>query len=204
MQLNTDLTGLFGVTLAVIAVFVRVPKIKALPLPKLTGLLAVTLIVLSVPLWGLSLSGFVRGITGDLSVPTLVLLVLALLHSLTGRVAVDARNRHSMLGAVAVAAVLFYPLALGLGVFDPYRLGYGNLWFMAALCGFAIWSSLRHATFLAVCIALAVGAWSAGWYESPNLWDYLLDPWLAIYALVVQAKYWWKRGRGGSNVQFKP
>ena len=66
---------------------------------------------------------------------------------------------------------------------------------MAALLGLAIWSILRYSTFFALCIALAVAAWSAGWYESPNLWDYLLDPWLAIYAMVVQGKYWWAQRR---------
>lgn len=195
MQLNTDLTGLFGITLAVVVLLVRVPKVQAMPLSKRAAVLAVALIVLSVPLWGLSLSGFVRGITGDLSISSVVLLVLALTRSLSGRELVQGVNRHAMLRAVAIAAVLFYPLALGLGAFDPYRLGYGNLWFMAALLGFAIWSSLRYSTFLAVCIALAVGAWSAGWYESPNLWDYLLDPWLAIYALAAGVKHWWNSGR---------
>lgn len=195
MQLNTDLTGLFGVTLAVIALFVRVPKVQTMPLRKRVAVLGATFIVLSVPLWGLSLAGFVRGITGDLSISSVVLLALALIRSLSGRELVQSANRHSMLGAVAIVAVPFYPLALGLGAFDPYRLGYGNLWFMAALLGFSIWSSLRYSTFLAVCVALAVVAWSAGWYESPNLWDYLLDPWLAIYALVVWVKHWWSSGR---------
>jgi len=32
-------------------------------------------------------------------------------------------------------------------------------------------------------IALAVLAWSTEWYESRNLWDYLLDPMLFIYAI---------------------
>jgi hypothetical protein len=195
MQLNTDLTGLFGVTLAIVTLLVRVPKLNALPLSKRASILGAAFILLSVPLWGLSGAGFVRGITGDLSIPALVLLALALLRALSGREPVEVANRHRMLGAIIIAAVLFYPLALGLSAFDPYRLGYGNLWFLAALLGFAIWSSLRYSTLLAVCIALAVAAWSAGWYESPNLWDYLLDPWLAIYALVAQAKHWWSSGR---------
>lgn len=195
MQLNTDLTGLFGVTLAVVTLLARVPKIKALPLSKRAAVLGAALVLLSVPLWGLSGAGFVRGITGDLSIPAVLLLVLALLRSLSGREPLEAANRHRMLGAVAIAAVLFYPLALGFSAFDPYRLGYGNLWFMAVLLGFAIWSGLRYSTFLAVCIALAVAAWSAGWYESPNLWDYLLDPWLAIYALAALVKHRWRSGR---------
>ena len=39
-------------------------------------------------------------------------------------------------------------------------------------------------------MALAVLAYAVGWYESNNLWDYLVDPLVAIYslsALVVRA-----------------
>jgi hypothetical protein len=193
MQLDTDLTGLSGITLAIIALLVRIPRVQALPLIRRTGVLVAAIIVISIPLWGVSLAGFVRGMTGDLSIATLVLLVLALVRSFSNRVPVADQNRHAMLQVILVAAVLFYPLVLGLGMFDPYRLGYGNLWFMLALLGLAVWSSLRHSTLLALCIALAVAAWGVGWYESPNLWDYLLDPWLAAYAFAVLAKIWLAR-----------
>ena len=196
MQLNTDLTGLFGVTLAIVTLLVRLPRAKALPLRRKAGLLGAAIIVLSIPLWGVSLAGFVRGITGDLSISTLLILTVALVRSLSGYLLAEESNRHAMLKAIAIIAILFYPLALGISMFDPYRLGYGNLWFMAALLGLAVWSSLRYSAFFAICIALAVAAWSIGWYESPNLWDYLLDPWLAIYAFAVQAKYLAGRWRG--------
>lgn len=199
MQLNTDLTGLFGVTLAIVALLVRLPHVEALPLRRKAGLLGAAIVVLSIPVWGVSLAGFVRGITGDLSVSTLLILALALVRSISGFVLVEESNRHSMLKAVAIAAVLFYPLVLGISMFDPYRLGYGSLWLMVALLGLAVWSSLRYSTFLALCIALAVAAWSGNWYESPNLWDYLLDPWLAIYAIAVRGRYWLTRWRGRAH-----
>ena len=195
MQINTDLTGLLGVTLAILTLLVRVPRVQVLPPLQRAAVLVAAMVLVSIPLWGLSLAGFVRGITGDLSIATLVVLALALLRTLSGCALVEEANRLLMLRAIAIAAVLFYPLALGFSAFDPYRLGYGNLWFMAGLLGLAIWSVLRYSTFFALCIALAVAAWSAGWYESPNLWDYLLDPWLAIYAIVVQGKYWWAQRR---------
>ena len=195
MQINTDMTGLFGITLAIFALLVRVPRVRAFPPLQRAGVLGAAIILVSIPLWGLSLAGFVRGITGDLSIATLVLLALALLRTLSGCALIEEANRLLMLRAIAIAAVLFYPFALGFSTFDPYRLGYGNLWFMAGLLGLAVWSGLRYSTFLALCIALAVAAWSADWYESPNLWDYLLDPWLAIYAIVVQGKYWWAQRR---------
>ncbi len=193
---NTDLTGLFGATLLLFALIVRMPWLRAFSVPRRAALLAASVIVISIPLWGLSLAGFARGITGDLSIASLLLLMLALVRSLSGCVLVEQVNRRLMLRAVAITAVVFYPFALGLSTLDPYRLGYGNLWFMVLLLGLAVWSSLRYSTFLALCIALAVAAWSAGWYESPNLWDYLLDPWLAVYACVVEGKYWWaQRGK---------
>ncbi|WP_283742829.1 hypothetical protein [Sideroxydans sp. CL21] len=199
MQLDTDLTGLFGITLAIVTLLVRLPYVKALPLPRRAGLLVAAIVIVSIPLWGVSAAGFVRGMTGDLSISTLVLLALASARSFSGKVLFGDQDRHAMLTTILIAAVLFYPLALGLGMFDPYRLGYGNLWFMAALLGLAVWAGLRYSTLLALCIALAVAAWSAGWYESPNLWDYLLDPWLAIYALVVQLKTGLSRWRGNKH-----
>jgi hypothetical protein len=199
MQLDTDLTGLFGVTLAVVTLLVHVPSLRALPLPKRGGWLAAMVIVLSIPLWGVSAAGFVRGIAGDLSIATLVLLGLALVRSLTGRALVEEQNRNAMLRAILIAGLLFYPLALGLGMFDPYRLGYGNLWFVLVLFGLAVWSSLSYSTLFALCIASAVAAWSVGWHESANLWDYLLDPWLAIYALAVETKLLFVRWKGKAH-----
>jgi hypothetical protein len=195
MQINTDLAGLLGITLSIITLLVRAPRVRTFPLRQRASVLMGIIVLVSIPLSGLSLAGFVRSITGDLSISTLLLLALALARSLSAKALVEDVDRLLMLRVIAIAAIAFYPFALGFSTFDPYRLGYGNLWFMAFLLGFAIWSVLRYSQFLALCIALAVAAWSAGWYESPNLWDYLLDPWLAIYAIVAQGKYWWAQRR---------
>ena len=135
MHLNTDLTGLFGITLAIFALLVRVPRVQAFPVRQRAAVLAAAIVLVTIPLWGLSLSGFVRGITGDLSITTLALLALALMRSLSGYVLVGDANRLRMLRAIAIAAVVFYPLALGFTEFDPYRLGYGNLWFIVLSVG---------------------------------------------------------------------
>jgi hypothetical protein len=195
MQINTDLTGLLGILLAILALLVRVPRVRAFPPRQRAAVLAAAIVLASIPLWGLSLSGFVRGITGDLSIATLLVLALAMARTLSGCELIEEENRLRILRAIAIAAVVLYPFALGFTLFDTYRLGYGNLWFMLALLGFTVWSVLRYSMLLALVIALAVAAWSVGWYESPNLWDYLFDPWLAIYAIVVQGKYWWTSRR---------
>lgn len=199
MHWDTDVTGLAGITLAVFTLLLRLRRVQALPPLQRAGGMLGALIVLSVPLWGLSLAGLLRGFTGDLSMMTLLFLLLVLVQTLAGKPLVQEDNRHQALKAIAIAGALFYPFALGFSPFDPYRLGYGSLWLMLPLLGFAAWAALRHSILLALGIALAVAAWSIGWYESPNLWDYLLDPWLVIYAIATQAKRWWKQRREMSH-----
>jgi hypothetical protein len=74
-------------------------------------------------------------------------------------------------------------MALGVGAYDPYQLGYDNWPFVVVLLLFALATWLRGYTMITLCIALAMLAWAIGWYESDNLWDYLIDPFAAIYAL---------------------
>jgi hypothetical protein len=198
------MSGLAGIALAILALLLRQRRVQALPRPQRAAALLAALLVLLVPVAGLSLAGLLRGFTGDLSMFTLLFLLLAIGRTVSGCALVLDENRARAVQAIAVAALLFYPLVLGLGPFDPYRLGYGSLWLMLPLLGFAAWAALRHSILLALGIALAVAAWSIGWYESPNLWDYLLDPWLGIYAVAAQLKYWWRQKRGAHHVQSEP
>ena len=75
-------------------------------------------------------------------------------------------------------------MALGAGAYDPYRLGYGDPRFVAALLLFALFAWFGKFMLISLCIAFATFAWAAGWYESGNLWDYLLDPFVSTYAPV--------------------
>jgi hypothetical protein len=153
--------------------------VSGLPAKQKTGLLVALLVATAIPFGGLSALEFVRGVSGDLSVTTLVLLAL----SLYGNVLSSDRKKFGLLTLIILAVLLLYPVALGLGMFDTYRLGFGNLWLIAGLLLLALGAWLQQFTLVAMSISLAVLAWSAGWYESNNLWDYLLDPWVSIYAL---------------------
>lgn len=105
--------------------------------------------------------------------------------------------RRILLILIALTALVFYPMALGWGSFDPYRSGYGDPWFMSGLLVVALAATFWCAQEIALVIALAVLAWSAGWYESTNLWDYLLDPLLSIYAVTVLVRQAVQRLRAG-------
>jgi hypothetical protein len=75
-------------------------------------------------------------------------------------------------------------LALGLGMLDPYTWGYGSISLLIATIFFAIVCGLAGWTKGVWILSFAIIAWVVHWHESANLWDYLLDPFLAIWTLL--------------------
>jgi hypothetical protein len=125
----------------------------------------------------LPLVAYVRAVTGDLSVVlTLLFWSSVLLPSRPAPIGFKS--------AIVLVSLIFYPLALGLGMIDPYAWGYSSLGLfigvlvLALVCGLAGWTKGVWI------IALAVLAWAGHWHESTNLWDYVLDPLLAIWAVI--------------------
>lgn len=125
----------------------------------------------------LPLVAYIRGFTGDLSVVLTLLLWSSLLPA-------KKPTPIAFKFAVAIIAIGFYPFALGLGMIDPYAWGYGSLAFLIAVLFFALVCGLANWSKGVWIIALAIIAWAGHWHESANLWDYLLDPFLAIWAIV--------------------
>lgn len=178
-----DITGLASSAVAITAMVVMLPGVARLQRVLFVLLVCAIAIVVLIPFGGLSLAAYVRGWIGDLSITSLVLLTLTILRPLLGWVSSDAKAKTTLFILIALAALGLYPMALGIGFFDPYRLGYGNPWFMGGLLLLALAACFRRLPVIPLAIALAVLAWGIGWYESNNLWDYLLDPLLAIYAI---------------------
>ena len=202
----TDITGLAGVTLSIVAIGLRTPFLVRLQTRlKIVAGMAVAIAAV-VPVGGLSAAEFVRGFSGDLSITTLLLLLLFLVMSRPqsgSRANMGAEtmlyrraNFHpsrppakgKLLILIIIVAFALYPFALGLSAFDPYRLGFGNLWFLAGLLAVTLLAWFLQYTLVVLSMTLAVLAWSVGWYESNNLWNYLIDPWVAVYALLVLVK----------------
>ena len=179
----TDLTGLAGAAAAIAAVLLRLPWIARLRRAHPGPLALAAFVAALVPLGALPAAGYVRGIVGDLSVTSVLLLLRGLLRPVFGWAAIDARSRLALQILVAAGGVVLYPLALGYGSFDPYRLGYANPWFLGGLLALVVAAHLRRLTLVAWCLALAVLAWAVGAYESRNLWDYLVDPLVAAWGL---------------------
>jgi len=179
----TDLTGLASVASAGAAAVLLLPGVARLSRLRLAVLQGTVFALMLIPFGELPLAAYLRGATGDLSITTLVLIWCTLLRPGFVCGDNDANNRRALLTLVALVALPLYPLSLGLTAFDPYHLGYGDPQFVAVLllAALAAWIWKHH--LIASCISLATLAWATGWYESGNLWDYLLDPFLSIYAL---------------------
>ncbi len=213
----TDFTGLASMASAASAFLLLLPGIvgpsttlrTGLSRPRLAMLLGAVFVLMLIPFGGMPLAAYVRGVTGDLSITTLVLLWCALPKNFWPDTrlkpwfgATDARSRQALLILIALAALALYPMALGVGAFDPYRLGYGDPLFVASLLLLTLAAWFWKFFLIALCIAFATFAWAVGWYESSNLWDYLLDPFVAIYALAaimtraLRAQFQRHRSRG--------
>jgi len=184
----TDLTGLGSTAIAVVAMLMQIPATAHIPKVRLVVFLGAVFVLSLLPFGEMPITAYIRGVTGDLSITTLVLLlnvpVTKILSQLFPRVGTTAPKARALLMLVAFTSAAFYPLALGIGMFDPYRMGYGDPFFITALLLIILFAWFKKSTLIVLCIVLSTLTWSLNWYESSNLWDYLLDPFLAIYALV--------------------
>ena len=147
----------------------------------------------------LPLAAYVRGAIGDLSVVTTLLLWSALLPN-------NKSAPFAFKLSIAMIALAFYPFALGLGMMDPYAWGYGSIAFLIAVLVFAVICGLANWSKGVWIIGLAIIAWTVHWHESANLWDYLLDPFLAIWAIfgIFSALLRKRREKARSGYLFRP
>jgi hypothetical protein len=183
MPALTDLNGLAGAVVLIVAALVAAGRAIGLGRSGLALLAGLSAIAVLVPVGGLPTAGLLRGVVGDLSLTTLLLLLIGLRRHLGGDAPVDARSALAIRCLVAVGGLALYPLALGLSTWDPYRLGYGDPWFLAVLLAIALAALALDLPLVTFGLALGVLAWALESYESRNLWDYLLDPLVFAWAL---------------------
>jgi hypothetical protein len=155
---------------------VRMVALRALVCFVLANLLFWPVFTLISPL-ELPLAAYVRGFTGELSITAMLLLWTAYISP--KEIHVPA----AMKVWIALLAIVFYPLALGVSMLDPYAWGYGSFTLLAAVIATALLALLAGSNRIAIILALAILAWAVGWHESANLWDYILDPFLGLWAI---------------------
>lgn len=135
-------------------------------------------IVLIVPIAGVSLAGHLRGLWGDPSIVTFLLLFLYTVRPSS------LPNRPRVSTCALVSLFVMLPLYLPLFLMTPsmpvdlYAIGWHPKWILIAIAVIALGSVMmrRMAPRWTNIIAIALIASSVDLMESDNLWDYLVDP----------------------------
>ncbi|PAU87968.1 hypothetical protein CK507_09055 [Pseudomonas sp. WN033] len=148
------------------------------------AMLAAAFVLGALPLIdGLSLAGYLRAFTDDLAMTSLVALFAAALVRLGWLSSPARQHKLECCLLFALMGLFLYPAAMGLGMLDPYRLGYGPdglLLAVAALTLLMLWRGNRLAVLM---LTLATLGYALELKASGNYWDYLLDPFIVLFAL---------------------
>jgi len=143
---------------------------------RMTPILALISGILALlPVGGLPLARWLIGMNANFSFPLLAIAFNKAWENATGSRVLDHNaSMASWIFGLALGLAL-YPMALGLGGFDPYGLGWGLSWLFAFLAMATIVLLLMKNRFAVVLIACIL-AYDLHLLESANLWDYLVDP----------------------------
>jgi hypothetical protein len=146
-------------------------------LPLAFGLLAI------LPVQGLPLGRWLHGYNANFSLPFVAILTCFVLQPLLKRRLLDKQALQSAYLFGSVVGLLLYPLALGVGSFDPYALGWswpGVVLPIALVAAGLLWFENRFGLVLLV----SGVAWQIGCLESDNAWDYAIDPAYFIFSVI--------------------
>jgi hypothetical protein len=161
------------------------PAFRGWPLLIVPGALALGMML--IPVDGIALARWVASVSASFSVPLIGLLAIAAWERAFARPVLERHDRHTAWAFGAVAGLVLYPFALGVGSIDPYEWGwYRSPLFVIAgvLTGWLIWTRNR----IGILLLAAVMAFHLRLGESSNYWDYLIDPvyWFASLVAVTR------------------
>jgi hypothetical protein len=151
---------------------------------KVKGIGFFVIIVLTlIPINQITITGYIRGVTGDISLVSLCWLFTALVSKVVGRNLVSEQQRSLNVIVMGILALILYPATLGLMQTDPYAWGYQANSLLVVLAIIAILMWLVGNYHLTLWMSLAVLGFAANIMESTNLWDYIIDAWLGIFVI---------------------
>ena len=143
-----------------------------------------------------SLFTLAPAVAGLIGPPSATLTQIALLQ-LCGQKDVVARETIAAVVLVIVAAI-FYPLALGLGPFDPFDIGYRPKLILVAMIPIGIALIVHRKHLLLLIGAVDLLTYALGLFD--NLWSALFDPVLALVCCAALAKAAARRWIGRGSV----
>lgn len=136
------------------------------------------------PVNGLAIAAYIRGVVSEPSITTLIIAGLSIASLIRGRVVCSQREYLPLLYFIPVFSLFFYPSSLGLTYFDPYSYGYQAHILLAALLTISLLLWWKKYYMLLAIILIDLWSFNFKLLSSDNLWDYLIDPMLLVYCLV--------------------
>ncbi len=140
------------------------------------------------PIRGIPLGRWLAGLNFQPSLPLLGLAAGLVGQTVFQKTLMSASDKKAGWIFGGVMGTVLYPLALGLGNFDPYSLGWSFSALFPIIAMLTLVSMLRSNRF-GWLLLVSVLAYDLRVLESPNFWDYLVDPvyWLLSLAMLTLA-----------------
>jgi len=144
-----------------------------------------------IPVGGLPLARWLISFNANFSISLTAILFCKILETSSGVKLLDSKALLTCWVSSLTAGVILFPMALGLGRFDPYPAGWGFSWMFVLVCAFTVVLLIMKDRFAVVLIA-AILAYNLQLLESTNLWDYLIDPFLVIISCIALGRRLWQ------------
>lgn len=166
-----------------LVLFLLVP-IRRLSISRRLGVLVGLTVLGMLPLVeGLSLAGYLRGVTDDLACTSMVWLIAAALMRLEF-ISAWARPQPLQLWiCFTVLGAVLFPAAMGVGMIDTYGWGFTPRLMLIGVAGLTLVMVLLRNAAGAFLLLAATAAFMLDVKPSDNYWDYLLDPFIFLYSL---------------------
>lgn len=139
--------------------------------------------IVGIPVGGLPLARWLISLNANFSVTLTAILFCKVTGTAFGIRLLDGKALLTCWLFSVIAGVMLYPMALGLGRWDPYQAGWGVSWLFVVVYSATVVFLIMKDRFAMVMIA-AIFAYNLHLLESTNLWDYLIDPFLVIFSCI--------------------
>jgi hypothetical protein len=149
---------------------------------KVVSLLLATLVLFAIPINGWKLAAWIRVLEPNPSLTLTGLLLAALSSRLTGKSLFRRRDLNAAWIFGSAAAIVLYPMGLGLTRIDPYAWGWDRpLPLATALVAFLL---LLRGNRFGVVLLLPFAGILLHLQESTNFWDAVMDPFYGAVSLI--------------------